>query len=79
MGILQKALNSLTGKNNVDLRLENFNISLPSGVFSGIGIRDLRFHSCSMDSLTNNQPGLLGLENHLDVRSLLSCRILILN
>lgn len=79
MEILRKALNSLIGKHNVDLRFENFNISIPSNLFSGIGVRDLRFHSCRMDSFTKeDQPGLLGLEDHLDVRSWFSTRILIL-
>lgn len=37
---LQQALSSLNGKSNVRLSLKNFNISIPSNFFSGIGIRD---------------------------------------
>lgn len=67
----QQALKSLTGKNKVDLRLEDFNMGIPPNFFAGISIKTLEFYSCSVDSLTkDDQPGLLGLENDLEVRYL---------
>lgn len=70
---LQQALNSLSGKNDVHLNLEYFTIGISSNLFSGIGIKRINFHACRMDSLIkDDQPGLLGLENHLEVRYLFS-------
>lgn len=68
---LQQSLSKFTGKKDVLLRLEGFNISMPSNFFSGIGIKILEFHSCRIHSFTNDdQPAFLGLENHLEVRNL---------
>lgn len=77
---LQQALNSLTGKNEVHLRLTFFNASrFPSNLFSGVGIKKLDLASCDMDSLADDdQPRFLGLENHLEVRCRFSTLIIIL-
>lgn len=66
---LKQALSGLSGKNQVDLVLEDLQLGkLPSDYFSGIGIRKLDFDYGFLDSLTNDdQPGLLGLEDHLEV------------
>lgn len=74
---LQQSLKSLTGKNNVGLSLGNFNISIPSNFFAGIGIKNLDFHSCRIDNLANDdKPVLLGLQNHLEVSY---CFVFVLN
>lgn len=68
--ILQGALTSLKGKSNIDLRLDGYN-SMPSNIFSGIGIQKLKFTSCRMESFANdNKTELIGLEDHLEVRYL---------
>lgn len=65
---LQQSLKSLAGKSNVYLNLRDFNISIPSNFFAGIGIKGLDLYSCRIDSLANDdKPVLLGLENHLEV------------
>lgn len=75
LNILQKALNGLRGKNNVYLGLYDIQDTLPSNIFSGIDIKKLEVWACRMDGLTNgDQPGLLGLENHLEVRYSISIR-----
>lgn len=67
---LRQSLNSLSGKNDVDLFLGDFKIGkLPSNFFYGIGIKRLEISHCDLDSLTDDdQPGLLGLEDYLEVR-----------
>lgn len=67
---LKQALSGLSGKSQVDLGLEDLQLGkLPSNYFSGISIRKLHFDHCFLDSLTNDdQPGLSGLENDLEVR-----------
>lgn len=77
---LHQSLSALTGNSGIILRLEGFNISIPSNFFAGFGIKGLEFHSCRIHNVTNDgQPALLGLENHLEVRYLFSTRILLLN
>lgn len=77
---LQQSLSVLTGKSNVILRLEDFNINISSNFFAGIGIVQLDFISCRFDGSTyDNQPVLLGLENQLKVRYLFWNIILTLN
>lgn len=77
---LQQSLRVLTGKNDVVLRLEDFNINLSSNFFAGIGIVQLDFISCRFASSPyGDQPVLFGLENHLKVIYLFLNVILILN
>lgn len=77
---LQQSLSMLIGKRDVRLILEDLNVNISSNFFAGIGIVELEFHSCRIDSSKkDDQPVLLGLENHLRVRYLFSNVILILN
>lgn len=77
--LLQQGLNGFVGKNGVELKLYSIQDTLPPYFFSGIGITSLHFTSSRFYSLTDGQPWFLGLENSLEVRYLLSTRILILN
>lgn len=67
---LKFALNSLSGKENVDLLLSHFKIgTLPSSYFYGIFIKRLEISHCDLDSLSDDgRPGLLGLEESLQVK-----------
>lgn len=72
---LKYTLNSLSGKENVDLMLSDFKIgTLPSNFFYGILIKRLEISHCDLDSLSDDgRAGLLGLEESLEVKMYFTC------
>lgn len=71
---LKEALSGLSGKKNIHLVIGETNLGVvPSNFFSGLDIYSLSFDHCELDSLSNDSgPGLLGLEDSLEVLVVLS-------
>lgn len=69
LNVLQPVLSHLRGKKVRRLILYNVQDTLPSNLFTGISITTLELYFCPMDSFAkDDQPRLLGLEDHLEVR-----------
>lgn len=68
LGKLEKALNCLIGKNDVEMHINGLDLGrVTSHFFNGIKIKRLGISHCKLDSLSDDaRPALLGLEDTLE-------------